>query len=552
MDSRLRDTLDLQDKLAAQRRFYEPMWQEIAERVMPDAAIFTTKPAAGSKRTSKMFDATAALALPRYAAAMESMLTPRTSRWHGIRQRNDQLNEIPEVQEYNDQRTDLLFSVRYSPIANFASQAHECYLSNGAYGTASLFIDDMLGQGIRYRAIHLAEMYFAENFAGIIDIAHRKFKYSARQAKQAFGDKLPGSIMRAAEKDPLQEFTFLHCVRPNELHNPRGYGQNSKKFESYYICVDEPAVVREGFGYRTFPYAISRNLTMPGEVYARGVASLVLPDIKQLNEFEKTILRQGHLAVDPPILLQEDGALSGFNMQPGALVWGGVNADGEPMAKPFQTGANLAVGFDMLEAKRKVINDAFLVTLFQILVDAPQMTATEAMLRAQEKGQLLAPTMGRQQSEFLGPLIARELEILEAAGVMPPPPPVLQKYGDLYDVEYVSPLNRAQMAEEGIAISRTLEMAASMAQFDPSITRMVKGQDALREVAKINGMKAKFLKTADEMAEEDQQAQEMQMAQNALAAAPAAAASAKDFAQAQAIASASPAQVAPVTLPTAR
>lgn len=52
------------------------------------------------------------------------------------------------------------------------------------------------------------------------------------------------------------------------------------------------------------------------------------------------------------------------------------------------------------------------ITLFQILVDNPQMTATEAMLRAQEKGQLLAPTAGRIQAEFLGTLILRKLTLL--------------------------------------------------------------------------------------------------------------------------------------------
>ncbi|MBJ7391821.1 MAG: hypothetical protein JHC85_09650, partial [Chthoniobacterales bacterium] len=37
-----------------------------------------------------------------------------------------------------------------------------------------------------------------------------------------------------------------------------------------------------------------------------------------------------------------------------------------------------------------------LVTLTQVLVAAPRMTAAEALLRAQEKAALLAPTMGRQ------------------------------------------------------------------------------------------------------------------------------------------------------------
>ena len=52
----------------------------------------------------------------------------------------------------------------------------------------------------------------------------------------------------------------------------------------------------------------------------------------------------------------------------------------------------------MLDQRHRSINDAFLVTLFQILVDSPSMTATEAMLRSQEKGALLAPTSSRRRN----------------------------------------------------------------------------------------------------------------------------------------------------------
>ena len=157
--------------------------------------------------------------------------------------------------------------------------------------------------------------------------------------------------------------------------------------------------------------------------------------------------------------------------------------------------------------------------------------------------------MGRQQSEFLGPLIAREIEILNAAGELPPPPPILQKAGMLFDVEYVSPLNRAQMADEGVAISRTIEVAASIAAYDPSIPRMFKGQDMMRELAKVNGLKASLLKSPVEMANEDAQAAQAQQAQSLLAAAPVAGEAAKNFAQAQALAASAPSQIAPVILP---
>lgn len=550
MEQRVTDARNLHDKMVSKRRIYEPMWQEISERMGNDAG-FTVKYSPGMKRTQKMFDSTAPLALTKYGAAIASMITPRTQRWHTLRHRDPDINKRQDVTEYYDTVTDILFAARYAPMANFDAQANECYLQDGMFGNMTMYIDDLLGRGIGYRSIHLSEIYYENNFQGFTDLHHRPFKYTARQAVQAFAKdgKLPEIIMKAYSKDPLQEFNFLHCAYPNYDYEPRK-GSNQYRFNSYYICMDTWTMVRES-GWKRQPYASSRNLTLPGENYGRGPASLVLPDIKQLNEFEKTMLKQGQLAVDPPILLAEDGSLT--DLAPGAFIYGGIDSDGTEMVKPYLTRAQLSVGFDMLEAKRKVVNDAFLVTLFQILVDTPQMTAYEAMLRAQEKGQLLAPTGSRKQSEFLGTIIPRELEILEMAGELPEPPPILQGYdGLLFDVEYVSPLNLAQMAEEGIAISNTLQVVPSIEAADPGSTRAVfggKGADLIRQMAKINGMKISLLNTDEDT--KNLQAQDAQAGQlrEAIAAAPLAGKASKDFAQAQALAAAAPTQIAPVTLP---
>ena len=64
------------------RGVWESHWEEIAERVLPRSAEFTGEREQGDKRTEKLYDATAALALERFAAAVESLLTPRGAKWH--------------------------------------------------------------------------------------------------------------------------------------------------------------------------------------------------------------------------------------------------------------------------------------------------------------------------------------------------------------------------------------------------------------------------------------------------------------------------------------
>ncbi len=538
MDSRADDIIKRHERLKSERSIFDSHWQELAERIWPDRAQFTSKDVEqGAKRTEKIFDATAALALTRFAAAMESMLTPRTAKWHRLRVADEDLNESPAVQQYLDAVTNILFRVRYSPMANFASQMHESYMSLGSFGTGGVLLEDMLGVGIRYKSIDLARLFFCENRYGTIDTVHREFDYTARQAMQHFDPaKLPQKIREAAEKDSEQKFCFVHCVKPNEERKSGESDYRGMEYASYYVCLDGKAIVEEG-GYRSFPYALGRYITSPGETYGRSPAMLVLPDIKTLNEMQKTILRAGHLAVRPPLLLQEDGALQAFDMRPDALNYGGVDERGQPLVHPLKIDARLDWGLDMIEARQRIINDAFLVTLFQILVDAPNMTATEAMLRAQEKGALLAPTMGRQQSEMLGPLIERELDILSRAGMLPPMPDELIEMGGEVEIEYVSPLNRAQRAEDGVAILRTFEAIAPLAQVDPSVMMAFDLPQAARELADINGVPAKVLRSQEDIEAMKEQQQQSAGMQQLLEAAPIAAETAKTLAETQAMAS---------------
>ena len=546
MDQRAIEIVNRHERFKSERSIWDSHWQELAERIWPDRASFTVKDRTpGEKRTERMFDATAALALTRFAAAMESMLTPRTAKWHRLRVADEELNQNPAVQRYLDDVTQVLFRVRYSARANFASQMHEAYMSLGSFGTGGVMVEDMLGTGIRYKSIDLANLYFTENRHGVIDTAHREFQYTARQAMQHFdAERLPKKIVEAAENNPEQKFDFLHCVKPNEERKGGDRGYRGMPFASYYVCLDSRDVVEEG-GYRTMPYALGRYITTPGEIYGRSPAMLVLPDIKMLNEMKKTIIRSAHLAVSPPLLLQEDGALQAFDLRPNALNFGGVDERGQPLVHALKIEGRTDIGMDLIEAQQRVINDAFLVTLFQILVESPNMTATEAMLRAQEKGALLAPTMGRQQSEMLGPLIERELDILARAGMLPEMPQELIELGGDVEIEYVSPLNRAQRAEDGVAIMRTFEAVAPMAQVDPRVLKAYDWVRAARELGDINGIPAKLARSDEEIAEMDNaESQQAQVAQ-LLQAAPIAAQTAKTLAETQQISS----QGAPAVMP---
>src|SRR4030066_1145732 len=73
---------------SADRGTLDGYLEEIARYVLPSFSGHFTGDGIGSmpyaKKTQNIYDATALIALPRFAAVMESMLTPRGTKWHNL------------------------------------------------------------------------------------------------------------------------------------------------------------------------------------------------------------------------------------------------------------------------------------------------------------------------------------------------------------------------------------------------------------------------------------------------------------------------------------
>lgn len=267
------------------------------------------------------------------------------------------------------------------------------------------------------------------------------------------------------------------------------------------MCVEGKVLLDEG-GYNTFPYPSSRYEQVPGEVYGRSPQMDVLPAIKTLNEEKKILLEQGHRTVRPVLLVHDDGVIDTYSLRPGGQVIGGMSADGRPLVGTLPTG-NIAVGKELMDDERAVINDANLVTLFQILVENPQMTATEVMERTREKGILIAPTFGRIQAEYLGALIERELDILLQLKLLPPMPQALVEAQGEYKILYESPLARTARAEEAAGGMRTIEMILNVAtqSQNPAWLDHLNPDEIVPDVGYIQGMPARWRNSPETIAE---------------------------------------------------
>ena len=110
------DIVKRYDALVSENGNWQNHWNEIAERVLPRYAETMQSPVSdrtrGDKRTEKMFDATAALALDRFAAAMESMLTPRNQKWQRLKPSDSVLGKDRSVKLWFEAATNELFFIK--------------------------------------------------------------------------------------------------------------------------------------------------------------------------------------------------------------------------------------------------------------------------------------------------------------------------------------------------------------------------------------------------------------------------------------------------------
>lgn len=491
------------NQFQTRRSMFAQQWEEVAQLILPTSRntfFFGSYNAPGQKKTQQQVDATGALALHRFCAIADSLVTPRNMQWHGL-QGDDYVMKDRASRLWFENTTRTVFRQRYDANANFAAQNYNNWQSLGAFGNATMFVDKYDGRwhgggrGLRYKAVPLGETFFGENHQGKVDRMIRWFRLTAYQAAQKWGkDALPESLAAALAKDEVTLFEFLHCVKPrDEGYDPEALDARSMPFVSYYVSMNGRCLMQPESGFRVFPYAVSRYDQTPGEVEGRGPAQLVLPSLKTLNAEKVTFLKQGHRAADPVLLIADDGLIS-MDMRPGATNKGGVNADGRPLVHTLPTG-DIQISEVMMQEERGIIDDVFLVSLFKTLSDHPNMTATQVIELVNEKGMLVAPTLGRQHTEYVGGLVERELDLLSEMGMLEPMPPRLKEAMGAYEVTDTSPLSQAASAGRAAGFLRTVEQVRELVNItqDMSLLDPFDFDAATPEIAQINNVPERWM-----------------------------------------------------------
>jgi len=502
------------EKMEAQRATWTDHWQEILDYVMPRKADVTLFRSRGSKRTDVLYDSSAITANNLLAASLQGTLTSPSLPWFSLKLRDEDLNNDRDVQIWLEDTARRMYATFND--SNFNTEVHELYLDLCSIGTAAMFIEEsqegVANKGIHFNTLHIAEYYIQENVSGKVDTLYRKYKLTARQAVQEFGEKnLGDNVKRAYKESPDKEFSFIHAVEPSKDYE-KAVGKVATKLpvHSCHTCEEDKMVVRTG-GYNEFPYLVPRWSKATGEIFGRSPSYNALPDIKTLNKAVEIGLKAWAKAIDPPLLVTDDGVIGRIRMTPAGITV--VRSD--TAVKPLEIGSNWQIT-DLKENQlRTAIRQAYYSDQLQ-LQEGPQMTATEVQVRYELMQRLLGPTLGRFQTEFLNPLIERCFGIMLRGGVLVDPPEAVSESN--MDIEYVGPLARSQRMEEAVAVERLYQLAMNVAQIDPAIMDIIDHEQAIRMRAKLLGVPKTILRSEDEVTEIREakaQQQQMMMAQQA-------------------------------------
>ena len=498
------------DRLKSQRQNWESHWQEVADYMQPRKADVTKTRSKGDKRTELIFDSSPLQSVELLAASLHGMLTNPATPWFSLKFKNDGMENEDEAKEWLESATETMYSAFNK--SNFQQEIFELYHDLITFGTAAMFIEEDDEDELKFSTRHINEMYIAENDKGRIDTVFRKFKLSARAAVQKFGSVSP-NIEVAAKKDPYEEVEILHAVYPRSDFNPVKQDKNNMPFESVYLDAESGDELSVS-GFREFPFVVPRYLKASHEIYGRSPAMTALPDVKMLNEMSKVIIKSAQKQVDPPLLVPDDGFMLPVRTVPGGLNF--YRAGTRDRIEPLNIGANNTLGLNMEEQRRNSIRNAFYVNQL-MMQDGPQMTATEVIQRNEEKMRLLGPVLGRLQSELLKPLIDRAFSILMRKKLFAQPPEFLS--GQDIEIEYVSPLAKAQKSSELQSIMRAIEIMGSLSNVAPVFDH-INMDKLVRHLTSIVGVPQKILKPQSELnaerqaaAEQQEQQQQMQQMQ---------------------------------------
>jgi hypothetical protein len=468
---------------------------------------------------------TAKESLKVMTALFQSGLTSAARNWFQLRFEDPNVQAIDPLANwlYGSQRK----LIQLLQSSNFYSSIQSFYTEYGGFGTSAIGIFPDTKYIFRFEPLTAGEYVFSTNAGGLPDTFIRRLFMTPKRMAQKFGKrKLPIEIKRMLEEERSEAIYLpvLHAVFEKRYLD--------KPFTSVYFLEGNTSPHNRSWpqagplmvsGFYEFPYIVSRFDVVGADEYGSGPGHDALPNVKRLQEMEKSFLLATHKAVDPPVNVPSK--MRGKT----DLLPGGINYFSDPQQKIEQAynvqldfqGVSVAVERVESRIKRTFYNDLFLTSSRD--PNASPLRTGQVEEQSEERMIQLGPVVQRLQTEAFEPLIERCFNMALRANQFEALPPDLAAMAGNYEILMVSPLAQAQKQLEARSIQSYVGFIGAIAQYDPKVLDKVSIDRVADEYADIAGVPTTILATDQEVeqirtararAQQAQMQREQQLIQN--------------------------------------
>lgn len=356
-------------------------------------------------------------------SAHSTYITPVGQKWFSLkgREANNYAGSKTSKIDWYSKVTEICDSELAE--SNFYTVIQELFADRCLGGTGACFIGGGETEDLHFVHVPLGLFAIAEDHKGQVDTFARKFRLTAAQAAENWGEDKLGAQLADAYGDPskrhTEKFTFIHLVRPRKASKKEAQDvpESQRPFEGIYVDELHYSLLHKE-AYYEFPYFVTRFLKGNDSPYGVAPGVDVIPVIRQLMKLERLLDVQAEVAAYPRIL-QLASQNRQIDLRAGGITT--VSKEEAQMGYPreLSTTARYDIGIDRIKAKEEIINAAFFVNMLNAISNIErQMTATEINAREAEKVLAFSPSFTLFITDFKA-AFRRIIAILYRQGKLP-------------------------------------------------------------------------------------------------------------------------------------
>jgi len=520
----------LASALWTERSTFDSHWRDLADFYVPRRVRFTQSDRnKGDKRNQNIINSTGRFAARTLQSGLHAGLTSPARPWMKMTLADRDLSDFGPVREWLHivgQRMMTIFAV-----SNLYNTLPITYGDMGVFGTAAMFVAEDMKELLRCQTFPIGSYAIGLDRRGRATTFVRKYQLSVRQVVEEFALKEDGrtidwSKLSTAAKRAWDNGNYEDPIDVCWLVKPNDYADEGKLAAKFLPWAsihleegqdDERTFLRES-GFNEFPIMVPRWDVTGEDAYGTDCPGMTaLGDNRQLQIMERRHGQALAKMIDPPLT-----GPSTLRSQKTSLLAGDVTyqdvREGMQGLKPIHEVRidlqHLAANIQVVEFR---IKRAFYEDLFLMLGTsdpyrgASPPTAREIEERHEEKLLALGPVLERTNDELLDPLIDRVFNMMQRAGLIPPPPPEIE--GVDLRVEYISILAQAQKLIGVAASDRFLSTFAPLSEVFPEVRHKVNPIALVNSYADMLGVDPRIIVSDDDaQAAADAQAQQQQQA----------------------------------------